>query len=304
MLTAYLDESTHGEDLLVLGGVVSTSEKWVQFSRRCEQIKNEFRIPYVHSVELFSLKSTRRYGHLSKQRRLQVVAELKQAILDWVEFSLVVTVIPREYNRLTTQQWRNANGTSYAACFQWMLIALNEQLCLPSGEQKGVSIFLEEGHHHAGEAEQVIREYKTLADDDPEIKTIREAEYPLKIGAYGRLMKEIAPPLWAADLISYCFYKQIVCRDRSFADLMQMIERRVPISGICIDEQKIKTMKEIVASSETARSKWQQDTHELVKLGHRFGLKARKHKKGVMLDLTDMTPEQIEGFLGCNSLPK
>jgi hypothetical protein len=298
VLSAYFDESARGDDLLILGGFVSTSEKWVRFSEHCEHIKKEFGIPYVHSAELFSRKSTRRYRHLSTGRKRQVVAEFTQAIRDWTERAVVVTIIPRQYNRLTNQQWRNTNGTSYAACFHWMLIALFEELCLPDTEEKKLSIFLEDGHKHAGEAEQVIRDWKMFADDDPDIKTIREVACPLRIGSYGRLSKEDSPPLWAADLISYCFYKQIVYRDRFFADLTQRIGEIVPISGICIDEQKIESMKEIAASAEAERGEWRQDMHELVKFGHQFGLKAHKHKEGVMLDLTDMTPEQIEGFLG------
>lgn len=304
VLSAYFDESARGDDLLILGGFVSTSEKWVRFSEHCERVKKDFRIPYVHSTQIFSRKSTGIYRHLSNENKRQVIAELTRAITDWTEQSLVVTVIPRQYNNLTTAQWRNENGTSYGACFQWMLIALFEELCLPNAEEKRVSIFLEDGHKHAGEAEQIIRDWKVFADNDPEIETIREAACPLKIGGYGRLTKEDSPPLWAADLISYCFYRQIVYRDKSFANLTQSIGEMVPISGICVDERKIETMKEIIASSKSEEREWRQDMHELIKFGHKFGLKAIKHKKGVMLDLSEMMPEQIEGFLGGGSLLK
>jgi hypothetical protein len=52
VLSAYFDESGHDKNLLVVGGLVSTPERWVQFSGECEEIKRHFKIKHIHAAEL------------------------------------------------------------------------------------------------------------------------------------------------------------------------------------------------------------------------------------------------------------
>ena len=289
MLTAYFDESAHGDRFLVVGGFVSTADKWACFSRDCERIKSEFEIPYVHAVKLFDPNSTRLYGHLSMERRIAVAAELIRSIRDFAEFSVVETIFPRQFNSLTTKEWRDQNGAPYQMCFQMILCTLNEWLCVPNNEAHTVSIFLEDGHRNAGGAEEIIRGYKAWSDDDPDAPVAFGRQPLLKIGGYGRLTKETAPQLWAADLISYCMYRRIVHKDMFFSHLMDKIEERVPIVGACINKEMIELLKEASIEGRALLSEWQRDTHELVKYLGQFGVRVEKHRKGILFDLSNAT---------------
>ncbi len=295
MLTAYFDESEVGKKLCVVGGFVSTSEKWIKFSEECERLKAEFDIPYFHSVKLFSPQSSRLYGHLSMARRLELVHALKEAILKWTEYSLMSTISPRAYNALTTCEWRNRNKTYYAACFYWLLIGLEELFAEETEET--VTIFFEAGHQHAGEVENLLRNYKLFSDIDPDVVINRPYPLPLKIGRYGRLTKELAPPLWAADLLSYCFTRQVSHGDRFCRDLGRAIESKVPSFGIHIDEEKIEGMKSLAASVIEENKEFRADMHEMTKIFHQVGVRAVRDKRGLMVDLEHMTPEQRARFM-------
>jgi hypothetical protein len=292
VLTVYLDESGHDDKLLVMGGFASTSERWLEFSKECDLIKAHFDIPDIHAAELFNLKRTRHYGHLTLNRRTQAAGALVSAILDHAEFSLAVTVIPRVYDRLTTKQWRSKYGTVYSSCVSGILIGLTEFLDIPNGEALTLNIFLEDGHAHAGEAEEVIRDYKAFSDksDVPALGGILDP--PLRIGEYGRLTKEAAAPLWAADLISYCTYGQIVRRDAFCAEIMQTIQNRIPGFGVHLGDEQIQTMVQDTVLGENLQLEWKENIHQLVKYLFQFGITAHKDRRGVMLDLSAMTSEQ------------
>jgi hypothetical protein len=292
MLTAYFDESEYGEKLCVVGGFVSTSEKWVRFSEECERLKSEYSIPYFHSVKLFSPQPSRIYGHLSTERRLELVDALKDAIMKWTEHSVMSTVIPRAYNALTTTEWRNRNDTYYSACFYWILICLEELF-----DEETVTIFFEAGHKHAGGVENLLRRYKLFCDIDPDVVINRPSPLPLKIGGYGRLTKELAPPLWAADLISYCTAREVARKDSFCCDLGRSIASKVPSFGICIDEEKIEIMKNVSASVAEQNKQFRAEMHEMTKFLHKFGVRAEKDKRGVGFNFEHMTPEQRDRFM-------
>jgi hypothetical protein len=296
VLTAYFDESGHDDKLLVMGGFASTSERWLEFSKECDLIKAYFDIPYIHAAELFNLKKTRHYGHLTLDRRNQVAGALVSAILDHTEFSMAVTVIPRVYDRLTTKQWRSKYGTAYASCVSGILIGLTEYLELPDGEALTLNIFLEDGHAHGGEAEEVIRDYKVFSDksDVPAFGGIPDPA--LRIDEYGRLTKEVAP-LWAADLISYCTYSQIVRRDAFCADIMQTIHTKIPGFGVHLGNEQIQTMVENTVLGENLTREWKEDMHQLAKYLFQFSITAHKDRRGIMFDASAMTPEQRQLFL-------
>lgn len=300
-LTAYFDESGHDDKLLIMGGFASTSEKWLLFSAECDLIKAYFDIPYIHATELFNLKRKRLYGHLSQEQRSQVAGALMSAIIDHAEFSMVASVIPRVYNRLTTRQWRSTYGTAYSSCINGILIGLTEFLNLPAGETLTLSAFLEDGHAHAVEAENVIQGYKTFSDNlaESEVPVIdRWIEEPtLRIGDYGRLTKEMAAPLWAADLISYCTYRQIMRRDLFCADIMEKIDDKVPGFGVKLFDEQIRAMIDDTVQAETAMKERHEYIHRLVNYHFQFGIKAHSDRRGVMLDFSGMTPEQERRWL-------
>ena len=217
------------------------------------------------------------------------------AIIDHTEFSVTAVVIPRVYNRLTTKQWRSTYGTAYSSCINGILIGLTEYLDLPPGKTLTLSIFLEDGHAHAGEAEKVIRDYKTFSDNlaESDLPVIRWIGEPtLRIGGYGRPTKEMAPPLWAADLISYCTYNQIMRRDSFCADIMQKIHDQVPGFGVKLFDEQIQAMIDDTVLAETALRERTEDIHHLVKYYFQFGVTAHRNRGGVMLDFSGMTPEQ------------
>jgi hypothetical protein len=299
-LTAYFDESGHDDKLLIMGGFVSTSERWARFSVECDRIKSYFDIPYIHATELFNLKKTRHYGHLPLKLRHQVAGALMSAIIDHTAFSVTAVVIPRVYNRLTTKQWRSTYGTAYSSCIDGILVGLTEYLDLPPGETLTLSIFLEDGHAHAGEAENVIRDYKTFSDNlaESDVPVIRWIEEPtLRIGEYGRHTKEMAPPLWAADLISYCTYNQIMRGDSFCADIMQKIHDRVPGFGVTLFDEQIQYMIDVTGRAETEMRERAEDIHNLVKYSFQFGVTAQRIRGGIMMDFSGTTPEQLQGWL-------
>lgn len=300
-LTAYLDESGHDDRLLIMGGFVSSSEKWDRFSTECDLIKAHFDIPFIHSAELFNLKKKRLYGHLPQESRSQVAGALMSAIIDHTEFSIVASVIPRVYNRLTTKQWRSTYGTAYSSCINGILIGLTEYLDLPPGETLTLSIFLEDGHAHAGEAENVVRDYKTFSDNlaESDVPVVdRWIEEPtLRIGRYGRLTKEMAPPLWAADLISYCTYNSIVRKDFLCCDILKKIHDRVPGFGVKLFDEQIRTIIDDTVQAETALQERAEGIHRLVKYLFQFGVTAHRDRRGVILDFSEMTPKQERCWL-------
>ena len=296
-LTAYLDESGHNDKLLVMGGFVSTPEKWLEFSKECDLIKAHFHIPYIHAAELFSPKSTRHYGHLNLGRRREVLGCLMSAIIDHAELSAAVTVIPRLYDSLTTNQWRSKHGSSYAGCVNGFLIGLVGYLDISQGETLALNLFLEDGHAHANEAEEMIRDYKAFYDESDVPVLGGPAETVLSIGDYGLIEKGTASPLWAADLICYCTYNQIMRHDPLCTEIMETLHERVSGFGVCLGRKQIEAMIESAADAEKLKREWQADMHHNVRYLYQFGITAHKEKRGVMFDFTGMSSVQKENFM-------
>jgi hypothetical protein len=297
MLTAYFDESEVGKKLCVVGGFVSTSEKWVRFAEECERIKVEYSVPFIHTVKLLSPQSSRIYGHLSMDRRLDLCRSLKEAIIRWTEHSVLSTVVPRTYDALTTCEWRSQNKTYYAASFSWILIALEELFCEEEEKEEAVTIFFEAGHRHAGEVENMLRHYKLFSDIERGVMRPPNEPLPLKLGGYGRLTKEIAPPLWAADLISYCFTRSVAYKDAFCREILEDIAVQVPSVGIGIDEEKIELMKRVASSVVEQNKQFRKDMHEMTRTLQRFGVRAVKDKRGIMFDFEHMTLEEKKRFM-------
>lgn len=296
-LTAYLDESGHNDKLLVIGGFVSSPERWLEFSKECDLIKAHFHIPYIHAAELFSPKSTRRYGHLSLSRRREVLGCLMSAIIDHAEFSAAVTVIPSLYDSLTTNQWRSKHGSSYAGCVNGFLIGLVEYLDMSLGETINLNLFLENGHRNEKEVEEMIRDYKAFYDEFDIPVLGGRAEPVLSIDDYGLIEKRTASPLWAADLICYCTYNQIMRRDPLCSEILETLHGRVPGFGVCLGRKQIETMIESAADAETQKLEWQADMHQNVRYLYQFGITAHKDKRGVIFDFTGMSSVQKENFM-------
>jgi len=300
-LTGYFDESGHDDKLLIMGGFVSTTEKWDRFSKECDLIKTYFNIPYIHATELFNLKKSKCYGHLSLNSRKEVAGALMSAIIDHTEFSLIISIIPREYNLLTTQQWRSKYGSAYSTCITGIILGLIEHFSLYADTDNTLtfSIYLEDGHKHSAEAEEEIRKYKTFSDDSEstDSKVIRSSpDLNLRIGKYGRLTKEMSPPLWASDLISYCTYNEIARRDAFCADIMQKIHNRVPGFGVLLGREQIEQIIESTKLGEDLNRQWYQDMPGVVRYLYQFGITAHRDQKGIAFDSTHMTSEQQEGL--------
>jgi hypothetical protein len=300
-LTGYFDESGHNDKLLIMGGFVSTTEKWDQFSKECDLIKTYFNIPYIHATELFNLKKNKRYGHLSPNRRGEVAGALMGAIINYAELSIVVSIIPREYNLLATQQWRTKYGSAYSTCITGIILGLIEHFNLSADTNNTLtfSMYLEDGHAHAAEAEEEIRRYKIFTDDleSMNTKVIKTSpDIGLKIGEYGRLAKETASPLWAADLISYCTYNEIVRRDAFCANIMRKIDNRVPGFGVLLGREQIQQIIDSTKLGEDINDQWYKDMHGLVKYLYQFGITAHHDPTGIAFDFTKMNSEQKEAF--------
>ena len=298
VLETYLDESGHDNRLLLIAGLVSEAARWVLFTNECERIKAHFKIPYIHATELLNLKKRRLYGHLTANERSQLLGTLLSAIRDHAEFSLCSAVIPVEYNSITTPEWRARNGTAYSLCVSGVLIGLAEWLKRVSRQSHLVRIILEDGHAHSGEAVETVTGFKT-STDDLDLPTIGDQPTSslLKIGCLLGT-KATMPPLWAADLVAYCTYDQIIRRDEWCAEIMDTLEDRVPSFGVSWDEEKIKFFVAKSIEMESGRREWEAETHNLVKYLYReHGILARKHSRGVILDFSEMTSNQRQRFL-------
>lgn len=300
-LTGYFDESGHDDKLLIMGGFVSTTEKWDLFSKECNQINAYFNVPYIHATELFNLKKKKIYGHLSCKQRGEVAGALMSAIIDYTELSLVVSIIPREYNLLTTQKWRSKYGSAYSTCITGIILGLIEHFSLNAETDNTLnfSIYLEDGHTHAAEAKEEIRKYKIFTDDlkSADTKVIKSGpDLGLKIGEYGLLKKEMAPPLWASDLISYCTYNEIARRNAFCADIVQEIDKQVPGFGVMLGQEQIQQIVEATELGEDINKQWFQDMHGVVKHLYQYGITAHRDQIGIAFDCTKMTSEQYKAF--------
>jgi hypothetical protein len=215
--------------------------------------------------------------------------------MDFTDFSITITVVPNEFNRLTTKEWRQKNCGAYGACFGMMLSGLGEVLC-SNDEEEMVSMFIEDGHTNSGGALEVIRKYKETSDD-PEVPTVKLQNLPLKIGAYGVVSKKLAPPLWASDLLAYGVNRMASSRDQYILDLLTKITNRVDSIHLHMDSAQIEHMKEVFKSTEDTIALRQENSHKIVKLLHKFGGRAERVKGGVALHTEGMTDEQKIAFL-------
>lgn len=295
MLSAYFDESEVGNRLCIIGGVVSTADKWVRFAEECEALKREFQIPYFHSVKLFNPQSQGIYKHLDMTRRCELVSAFTESIVKWTERSVVTTISPQRYNALTTPEWRRHNKTYYAASFHWMLIALEEIFC-DDGASKTLSLFIESGHKHEQEVLNMLKDYKMWSDEEDGYHIHPNNPMPLKIGSYGASGKATAPPLWAADILSYSWARRVSKDQAYFDDLLAVMDTNQSSCGICIDTEKIELLKRIPETVKAENKLFYEDMHHLGKILYGYGIRTVKDKRGVVFDMEGMTKEQQRRF--------
>lgn len=296
--SAYFDESGHDERLLVVGGLVSEPARWVEFTAECQQIREHFKIPYIHAQKLLNLKSSKPYGHLSQKDRNDVLGCLIGAIYRHAEFSVFSAVIPVEYCALTTPEYRARHGTEYALCVQGLLLRLWEKFSeADNAVDETVSVFFEEGPH-AGEALEVVRNYKaSIQEIDLPVIGERPPHVGLQIGAIGTGDKKTTPPLWAADLVSHCIYSQIMFKDGQCREIMDVLEDRVPSYELDWNEDKITHFVNSSLNAKAENDRWRAETHEFVKyLRREFGIKTKKHPRGIILDSSEMNQDQKRRF--------
>jgi len=306
-LSAYLDESgTHSKNLMILGGFVSTSGRWSDFARECDDIASFFKIETFHMKELRNGNS-KRYRHLSVNKRKEMLGCVLHAIREHTMYGIFDCLIPFEYESLSTPLFRSKFGSAYSLCVNGCILVMWDLLTGQSRKTESISIFLEHGHKNAVEAMRVIGEYKYSTDplDLSQFESVvcRE-EDPLrgpglKVATFGLGDKKSMRPLWAADVLAYCTHGLIMSRgnDPFCAGVIDAIEEKVKYVGHSWNEDSIKSAIADVEEGEAARKLVRSDTYSLKKYLRSFRLDVRELPVGLLVDRSNTPQEDLERFL-------
>lgn len=128
MITAYFDASGSPDTAVIsVGAVVSTAEKWMEFTRQWEEILEAFEVPSLHMKHFaHSLKEYAGWKD-DEFRRRRFLKALLRVMEDHVDFTAAASVTVRDYNLIDSQRslsefmrpYTFALSTAVSAIGQW-----------------------------------------------------------------------------------------------------------------------------------------------------------------------------------------
>jgi hypothetical protein len=201
VFTAYYDESgTHGgSPITVLGGFIGMVEEWAEFNREWRKILAKNNLPYIHAKELFHRQGP--YRNWSEKQINYIWADILYVLQEYKRFQISKIVLhDRDYYdsyiSAGLSSRRERLDTKYALCVRCAMhfLPMAHHRLNADGV---VNFMLEAGHKNAGDALRVSLE----------LKKNEYYSWAQSIGTFSFGTKSDFPPLQAADLISYWFYK-------------------------------------------------------------------------------------------------
>ena len=206
-LELYIDESADpSKQNLVVAGYVSTIDAWAEFSSLWNGRLVAYGIPYFHMTDFMSPRSSL-FRHLQGPMRTEILRDLLALIRAYTVLGVSCSICPREYNSLTSTEFRGRYGAAYAMALTGCILTLGKVLSDDSISFDELNVIMEDGHPNVRQAYELLLEHKTSAQGT--------GENGFRIGSVGIASKVDMAPLQAADLLAYCClsnkpYSQVV----------------------------------------------------------------------------------------------
>jgi Protein of unknown function (DUF3800) len=285
---AYLDESgNHDDRLLVVAGYVSDVNKWAELSIHWTSLLKKYNLRCFHMKEFVNGRS-RAFRHLSRRDKSDLLTALVELIKGAAAFGTAALIRPREYNQLTSEDFRAYHGTSYSFAVQACLALTNVRLIDSDNASATLGVFLEEGHPNAAQVIADIQELKTQTDTlvvDSDAVLVRDEYAPIapfkdslgradrlrergvKIAAYGLGSKNTMPALQAADIFAYSLYALMrQSKNASFGEeVLGTLSDRVPHYTIPCNADRISQLVQGTVTAQEELRKTKRATTALVK---------------------------------------
>jgi len=287
---AYLDESgAHHSRFFVVGGYIADINAWAELSVSWKAILDEYKLPYFRMTD-YKNSHSRLFHHLSRTNKEHVLDALLKCIGTAAMFAVAASVRPREYNALTTHEFRSYYGTSYALCVSGCVGFALTKLPELTSSTKTVGIFLEEGHRNALQALEHLGEFKVrnapinLSDYEDGIPTkelsVNEIGVPIdpiptlpellrqvgyKIGAYGLGSKLAMVPLQAADILVHCVYSiATLTEPQYYYDVLTKVGSPFPYYHMNLNKEMLQEFIKVSDVDKEIGRKYDDDAYRLV----------------------------------------
>ena len=195
-LELYVDESADvSKQDLVVAGYVSTIDAWAEFSSLWNNRLIAYGLPYFHMTDFMSPRSSL-FRHLQGPKRTEMLRDLVALIRSHTMLGVSCSICPREYNSLTSTEFRGRYGAAYAMALSGCILTLGKVLFDHSIPVEELSVFMEDGHPNVRQAYELLLEHKTSSQGT--------GDNGLRLGSVGIGSKLNMAPLQAADLLAYC----------------------------------------------------------------------------------------------------
>jgi len=175
-----------------------------------EDVLEPFKISHFHTKQVRS-QNTSLYRHLTYEERRALLKSVVEIIAAHVESAFSIYMRPHDWQEATSADERRRWGSCYGVCIELLLGAMSDNGYGGSDPQR-VSIFLEDGHQHIGDALKRIKYYQQDAEP-PEWPSMSDEVHTgyveprrmtaMRIGEIGAVSKLSSCPAQAADFLAY-----------------------------------------------------------------------------------------------------
>jgi hypothetical protein len=214
MPEAFFDESSStagGRPVLIIAGFVSPKERWRQFDQMWrEGVLEPFKISHFHTKQLRSQNASL-YRHLTYEERRALLKSVVETIAAHVESAFSIYMRPHDWQEATSADEMRRWGTCYGVCIELLLGAMSDN-GYGGSDPRRVSIFMEDGHQHIGDALKRITYYQQDTEPPEWPSMIEEVNTgyvepmrmtAMRIDEIGAVSKLSSYPAQAADFLAY-----------------------------------------------------------------------------------------------------
>jgi len=304
-LECYFDESIGSRGDLIIAGYASSIDRWASFATEWKECLEEYKVPYFHMTKLKSQQS-RIFRHLSWEQRQKFFTKLLWLIYRHAMFGVSCRISPKDYENVTTPQFRTQFGSAYTFALQICTLIIDRFLNAVPGDDHKFSVFLEAGHRNADEAIKYLREeqlrHTPLTDEelqeiagDPNVEIIRNHKPSrVRIDSVGLGTKQSKAPLQAADILAHCTLNSTDTFCGSALDTL----KHVTMHREChCTPEVIYALALTLAEGEAKRTAQRKFIHEMSRLAGWGGWKIKTIPAGLIIDSRNPKPVDFERMM-------
>jgi hypothetical protein len=222
-ITAYFDASgSPDSEAVSIGGLISSTEKWISFSGRWQEILDAFEVSSLHMKHYAHSEGEFVSWRWDEPRRRRFLSALLKVIEDHVEYAVASTVLMRDYRAVDKEYLLNGFMRPYTFAASTCVGAIGPWARGVSYDPDGISYIFEKGDTDQGDLSKCWERLFPQMRINPVFYKKRD-RHP---------NPDVCPPIRpfeAADLIAYENHKGNVAlkgKDSVFLDeLRQPLQR-------------------------------------------------------------------------------